>query len=121
MIKKFKNPIVALENKVEKILEKIEQKDLNMENRRGNNKKNSRVIPKISISDSQKSQEIENKENEEEKISKKIIQDHFLEQKIMCIWFYRVNSWRSSRAGNSLRSHHPKQKDLKTTTTTTTK
>lgn len=40
VIKILKNPIVALENEVENILQKIEQKDQKMENRRGNIKNN---------------------------------------------------------------------------------
>lgn len=36
MINIFKNPIVALENKVEEILQKIEQKDQMVEDRRDN-------------------------------------------------------------------------------------
>lgn len=50
MINYLKNPALALENKVEEILWKKEQKDQKIENRRGNIKNFKRSNP-ISLSD----------------------------------------------------------------------
>lgn len=73
-MKKILNPIV-LENKVQEVLQKIEQKNQRIEE--AEFKKIVNQNP--SISDSQQSQKIESKENEGEKIIKEIIRDHFLE------------------------------------------